>query len=55
MGTSTGLNEWERNFLVAWISKEKEKIRILELEGFTKQEAIEMLKVQAMQGIGRHR
>ena len=42
--------EFEHKYLLKWIQEQDEKIKVIMLEGYTKREAIELLKLMAMQG-----
>ena len=42
--------ELEHKYLLKWIQEQDEKIKVIMLEGYTKREAIELLKLMALQG-----
>lgn len=42
--------EFEHKYLLKWIQEQDEKIKVIMLEGYTKREAIELLKLMALQG-----
>ena len=42
--------ELEYKYLLKWIQEQDEKIKVIMLEGYTKREAIELLKLMALQG-----
>ena len=42
--------EFEHKYLLKWIQERDEKIKVIMLEGYTKREAIELLKLMALQG-----
>ena len=44
--------EMEYAYLLAWLRQQDEKIKVIMAEGHTRREAIELLKLMALQGIG---